>query len=74
MTQFANIPKFLSARNSSEYEQKIPKIIWQTMKTNQVPLFMKNYADSWIELNPEYEYRFYDDNDIIDVFLQYLKR
>jgi mannosyltransferase OCH1-like enzyme len=27
---------------------------------------MKNYADSWIELNPEYEYRFLDDYDIID--------
>lgn len=49
-----------------EYLQKIPKIIWQTMKTNQVPVFMKSYADTWINNNPEYEYRFFDDNDIID--------
>ena len=27
---------------------------------------MKDYADSWIDLNPEYEYRFSDDNDIIE--------
>ncbi|HET7115153.1 MAG TPA: glycosyltransferase [Hanamia sp.] len=66
MTKFSTIPKLLPARNPMEYSQKIPKIIWQTMKTNQVPGFMKDYADSWINSNPEYEYRFLDDNDIID--------
>lgn len=65
MTQFGTIPKELSARDPMEYEQKIPRIIWQTMKTNLVPAPMKSYADSWIDLNPEYEYRFFDDNDII---------
>lgn len=35
------------------------------MKTNLVPIFMKSYADSWIDQNPEYEYRFHDDNDMI---------
>lgn len=66
MTELAIIPKLLVARDKMEYVQKIPKIIWQTMKTNEVPVFMKNYADSWIDLNPEYEYRFCDDGDIID--------
>lgn len=66
MAEFVIIPKVLPARHSMEYVQKIPKIIWQTMKTNRVPVFMKNYADTWIDLNPEYEYRFCDDNDIID--------
>lgn len=66
MSEFGTIPKILPPRDSMEYEQKIPKIIWQTMKTNEVPVFMKSYADSWIELNPEYEYRFCDDDDIID--------
>jgi len=66
MSEFGTIPKVLSPRDLMEYEQKIPKIIWQTMKTNEVPVFMKSYADSWIELNPEYEYRFCDDNDSID--------
>lgn len=77
MTTYAIIPKVLPARDSRKYEQKIPKIIWQTMKTNLVPVFMKNYADTWIGLNPEYEYRFCDDNDIIDFikndFPQYLE-
>jgi len=66
MNEFAIIPKLLLPRHLIEYEQKIPKIIWQTMKTNQVPVFMQRYADSWINLNPEYEYRFCDDNDIVD--------
>ncbi|HEY5370806.1 MAG TPA: glycosyltransferase [Hanamia sp.] len=66
MTEFATIPKMLVARDKKEYAQKVPKIIWQTMKTNVVPVFMKTYADSWIDLNPEYEYRFCDDDDIID--------
>jgi mannosyltransferase OCH1-like enzyme len=69
MKDFAIIPKILPARDKIDYEQKIPKIIWQTMKTGNVPALMKNYADTWINLNPEYEYRFYDDRDVFD-FIQ----
>jgi hypothetical protein len=66
MTELKIIPKVLLPRDSMEYLQKIPKIIWQTMKTNDVPVFMRSYAESWMKLNPEYEYRFCDDNDIVD--------
>jgi hypothetical protein len=66
MSEFATIPKTLAPRLKPEVTQKIPRIIWQTMKTNKVPVFMKNYADSWIDLNPEYEYRFHDDEDILN--------
>lgn len=65
MSEFATIPKTVAPRAKPEFTQKIPRIIWQTMKTNNVPVFMKNYADSWIDLNPEYEYRFHDDGDIL---------
>ena len=37
------------------------------MNTNRLPIFMKSYTDTWINLNPEYEYRFFDDNDIIEL-------
>jgi len=63
---YSIIPKVLPAREQMEYEQKVPKIIWQTMKTNRVPVILKDYANTWIEKNPEYEYRFLDDEDIID--------
>ena len=63
---YSIIPKVLPVQVKIEYEQKVPKIIWQTMKTNRVPLILKDYANTWIENNPEYEYRFYDDDDIIN--------
>ena len=66
MTEYVLIPKVLPARSSMEYNQKIPAIIWQTLKTNQVPVSVKDYADTWMTHNPEYEYRFHDDNDILD--------
>ncbi len=62
---YKTIPKVLAAREEMEYRQKIPKIIWQTMKTNQVPAVLKDYTDTWIDKNPEYEYRFFDNEDII---------
>ena len=65
MTEFITIPNVLPPRLKIDYEQKIPKIIWQTMKTNRVPLFMKDYIDTWTDKNPEYEYRFYNDEDIL---------
>jgi hypothetical protein len=69
MSQFVIIPKVVKPRSKNGYNQKIPKIIWQTISTNRVPSYIKSYADSWIDLNPEYEYRFMDDNDL----LQFLK-
>ncbi|RNI30967.1 hypothetical protein EFY79_21135, partial [Hanamia caeni] len=66
MAEFVTIPKELPPRLKMDYEQKIPKTIWQTFKTNQVPAIMKDYVDSWITKNPEYEYRFYDDEDVKD--------
>jgi hypothetical protein len=70
MSNFVIIPKVLEPRSSNNYIQRIPKIIWQTINTSRVPAYMKTYADSWINLNPEYKYRFFDDNDI----LQFLKK
>jgi hypothetical protein len=63
---YSIIPKILPAREKVEYEQRIPRIIWQTMKTSRVPVILKDYANTWIQNNPEYDYRFYDDDDIIE--------
>lgn len=69
MSTFSTIPKQAAPRSELAYQQRIPKIIWQTMKTNRVPPILKDFADSWIENNPEYEYRLCDDDDIIE-FIQ----
>lgn len=66
MTKVTEIPKKLAPRSPLVYSQKIPKIIWQTMKTNKVPDFMNTYARTWMDLNPEYVYRFHDDDDVIE--------
>lgn len=66
MTDTTVIPDNLAPRNLNDYKQKIPKIIWQTMKTSKVPTFMYDYAKTWIDLNPEYEYRFHDDDKVIE--------
>ncbi len=63
---YYTIPKVLPPREKLKYQQEIPKIIWQTMKSSQVPAIMKEYSETWIENNPEYEYRFFDDDDMID--------
>jgi mannosyltransferase OCH1-like enzyme len=69
MSSLLTVPKVLPVREEMAYKQKIPKIIWQTMKTNQVSVFMYDYTDTWIRLNPEYEYRLYND-DVIE-FIKY---
>jgi len=76
-TDQKTIPKFLSPRIRATYNQRVPKIIWQTMKTNVVPQIIRDSSNSWIEKNPEYEYRFFDDRDIYEFikkeFPQYLR-
>lgn len=42
---------------------KIPKTIYQTWKTREVPAFMKKYIDTWINWNPEYDYQLFSDED-----------
>jgi hypothetical protein len=65
LSEYAIIPSRVPASSEPDYFQKIPKIIWQTMKSNHVPSIMKGFSNSWIENNPEYEYRFCDDDEII---------
>lgn len=46
--------------------QVIPFIIHQTWKSKNMPQGMINATNSWKNLNPDYEYRYYDDNDVIN--------
>jgi len=41
----------------------IPKIIHQTWKTRKLPEDFDNWSKSWKNLNPNWDYRFYDDRD-----------
>jgi glycosyl transferase-like sugar-binding protein len=56
------IERHVVARFPSATVQKIPRTIWQTFRTRRVPAGLFGATRSWLELNPEYEYRFYDDD------------
>jgi len=49
----------------SGISQKIPKIIIQTNEKNLVPVEMKKSMQHLIEMNPEYEYKYFDNNDVL---------
>lgn len=51
----------------------IPKIIWQTHKVeySQLPEYMLECSKTWKKHNPEYEYRYLDDNDMDNFILEY---
>lgn len=40
----------------------IPLIIHQTWKQEKLPAPLNDYSQTWRRLNPDYEYRFYDDD------------
>ena len=44
---------------------RIPKIIHQTWKSRDLPENYKKYSNSWKNKHPEWEYKFYDDDDCI---------
>jgi mannosyltransferase OCH1-like enzyme len=62
MLQTHTIPKFLGCRTRASYPQQIPKTIWQTITRNVVPSRIRDWADTWIKLNPEYDYNLVDDD------------
>ncbi|SLN63460.1 Glycosyltransferase sugar-binding region containing DXD motif protein [Roseovarius albus] len=54
-------PRLTSARQLST--PTIPRVIHQTFETSQVTQSMYDAAMRWVEINPEFEYRFYDKDD-----------
>jgi hypothetical protein len=62
-----DIPKSIIPKQPTTEEQAIPRIIWQTFESNVVPTKMHEAAMSWSEYNPEYEYRFSDRDDRIEL-------
>ena len=51
---------------NNEYNQKIPKKIFQTWKSNKMEIEMENTTKIIKNLNPEYEYKLFTDNECIE--------
>jgi len=47
-------------------EQKIPRVIYQTFETYEVPKGMYESINSWLNINPEYEHYFFNEEDRVD--------
>jgi hypothetical protein len=60
MSEVYEIPTSVSAKVESK-NQTIPKIIYQTFKTNKVTDKIFYGVQTWIQFNPDYSYEFYDD-------------
>ena len=58
-----------ASRSNNNKNIKIPKIIWQTHKTNDLPQSSYDNINRMIQLNPDYEHNFYTDEDMLK-FLQ----
>lgn len=50
-------------RTYTDAASKIPKIIHQSFETRMLPNCLSQAAYTWINRNPEYEYRYYDNGD-----------
>ena len=58
--------KILPKVTENLQNNKIPRIIWQTFKTNILPKNIALQCKTWVVKNPEYEYNFFTDEDIIN--------
>lgn len=46
-------------------------MIHQTWKSSELDNQLKKYQNSWLRLNPEFQYHFYDDQDCLNFICQY---
>lgn len=47
-------------------KQRIPRIIHQTYKTNELPIELSTNVEQLKRMNPTFEYRFYNDEDCVN--------
>ncbi|WP_207102996.1 glycosyltransferase family 32 protein [Paracoccus shandongensis] len=60
----STMPDCILARDTpASTDSLIPRIIYQTFETRDIAERMHRAASTWIELNPEYEYRFFTNDD-----------
>jgi mannosyltransferase OCH1-like enzyme len=59
------VPKYIPARmQMAPATTRIPKVIWQTWKSRHVGASAYKALNTWITYNPEYEYIFFEDQDV----------
>ena len=67
--KFCTIPTLVPPQIVADTLQKVPRTIFQTMETSHVPQRMYEHVSHLWKMNPDYEYRFYD-NQAREKFIQ----
>ncbi len=57
------VPHVTPAKQAGRHPAKIPRILSQTFKSRKIPEGMWRASETWRALNPEYEYRFFGDEE-----------
>lgn len=70
--RLVSIPKDRAAPRPSMVAQQIPRVIYQTFRSDRVTPQMLGRVKSWWDKNPEYSYRFYTDTDCHEMILEHL--
>jgi len=55
--------EMLRTRGVPESNNRIPPLIHQTYKTHKLPPDLQTYQHTWMQMNPGYEYKLYDDQE-----------
>jgi len=58
------IPYTVLPKEHNSVNQYIPRVIYQTFKSKTINTKLYENVESWINLNPSYQYEFYDDKRI----------
>ena len=64
------IPYTVLPKEHAFVHQNIPRVIYQTYKSNSINKDLNKNVESWINLNPSYQYEFYDDERIRQFLLK----
>jgi mannosyltransferase OCH1-like enzyme len=57
------MPNIINPINKLYNDTKIPKIIHQSFESRAIPECLSLALHTWLNLNPDYEYRYYDNGD-----------
>eukprot|EP01084_Bolivina_argentea_P230751 389280_1 len=72
LNNLQSIPKRIELPKVDKYNQLIPRKIYQTWINNEFSgILMKEAVYSWLHLNPEYDYYFFNDFDCKQWILKY---
>ena len=64
----------LENKTNNTNKQKIPKVIYQTFESYDLPKGMYEAVKSWINLNPDYEHYFFNEKDRCDFIQKYFDK